>query len=234
MGDLQNQHERQENSQLRAENEKLRAENMRYKDALSSASCPNCGGPAALGEMSFDEHHLRIENARLHEEIDRISAIAAKYVGKPMVSFPVLSSPLAAARASPLDIGVGAAAAAAAAAYGATDIFGGVAAGAAGELLRGAAQSGADKPMIVELAVAAMEELVQMAQLDEPLWNAPGVDGSSETLNEEEYSRMFSRGLGPKQYGLKSEASRDSSVVIMTHANLVEILMDVVSGILTS
>ena len=92
MGDLQNQHERQENSQLRAENEKLRAENMRYKDALSSASCPNCGGPAALGEMSFDEHHLRIENARLHEEIDRISAIAAKYVGKPMVSFPVLSA----------------------------------------------------------------------------------------------------------------------------------------------
>jgi homeobox-leucine zipper protein len=39
---------------------------------------------------------------------------------------------------------------------------------------------------------------------------------------------MFPRGLGPKQYGLKSEASRDSSVVIMTHANLVEILMDVV------
>ncbi|RLM75460.1 homeobox-leucine zipper protein ROC2 [Panicum miliaceum] len=220
---MKNQHERQENSQLRAENEKLRAENMRYKEALSSASCPNCGGPAALGEMSFDEHHLRIENARLHEEIDRISAIAAKYVGKPMVSFPVLSSPLAAGRASPLDIGVGAAAA-----YGATDIFGGVvAAGAAGELLRGAAQSDADKPMIVELAVAAMEELVRMAQLDEPLWNAPGVDGSSETLNEEEYSRMFPRGIGPKQYGLKSEASRDSSVVIMTHANLVDILMDV-------
>ena len=82
-----------------------------------------------------------------------------------------------------------------------------------------------------ELAVAAMEELVRMAQLDEPLWNAPGVDGSSETLKEEEYSRMFSGGLGPKQYGLKSEASRGSSVVIMTHANLVEILMDVVSGI---
>ncbi|RCV35526.1 hypothetical protein SETIT_7G246700v2 [Setaria italica] len=217
---MKNQHERQENSQLRADNEKLRAENMRYKEALSSASCPNCGGPAALGEMSFDEHHLRIENARLREEIDRISAIAAKYVGKPMVSFPVLSSPLAAARASTLDIGVGAGA------YGATDIFGGVTAGA-GELLRGAVQSDADKPMIVELAVTAMEELVRMAQLDEPLWNAPGLDGSSETLNEEEYSRMFPRGLGPKQYGLKSEASRDSSVVIMTHANLVEILMDV-------
>ena len=221
--DLQNQHERHENSQLRAENEKLRAENMRYKEALSSASCPNCGGPAALGEMSFDEHHLRVENARLREEIDRISAIAAKYVGKPMVSFPVLSSPLAGARPSPLDIGGGVGGAAA---YGAVDMFGG---GVAVDLLRGAVpQSDADKPMIVELAVTAMEELVRMAQLDEPLWNAPGLDGSAETLNEEEYAHMFPGGLGPKQYGFKSEASRDSSVVIMTHANLVEILMDVV------
>ncbi|BAF15865.1 homeobox-leucine zipper protein ROC2 isoform 1 [Oryza sativa Japonica Group] len=217
---MKNQHERHENSQLRSDNEKLRAENMRYKEALSSASCPNCGGPAALGEMSFDEHHLRIENARLREEIDRISAIAAKYVGKPMVPFPVLSNPMAAAASrAPLDLPV--------APYGVPgDMFGG---GGAGELLRGV-QSEVDKPMIVELAVAAMEELVRMAQLDEPLWSvAPPLDATAaamETLSEEEYARMFPRGLGPKQYGLRSEASRDSAVVIMTHANLVEILMD--------
>ncbi|KAF0897753.1 hypothetical protein E2562_000465 [Oryza meyeriana var. granulata] len=218
-----NQHERHENAQLRAENDKLRAENMRYKEALSSASCPNCGGPAALGEMSFDEHHLRVENARLRDEIDRISGIAAKHVGKPIVSFPVLSSPLAVAAArSPLDLagayGVGAA-------HQPTglDMFG----GAAGDLLRSVSGPvhphplDADKPMIVELAVAAMDELIQMAQLDEPLWSSEAL------LNEEEYARMFPRGLGPKQYGLKSEASRCGAVVIMTHSNLVEILMDV-------
>lgn len=65
----QTQHERHENTQLRSENEKLRADNMRYRDALSNASCPNCGGPTAIGEMSFDEHHLRLENARLREEV---------------------------------------------------------------------------------------------------------------------------------------------------------------------
>lgn len=65
----QAQHERHENSILKAENEKLRAENHRYKEALSNATCPNCGGPAALGEMSFDEQHLRIENVRLKEEV---------------------------------------------------------------------------------------------------------------------------------------------------------------------
>ncbi|KAJ0921085.1 hypothetical protein HanPSC8_Chr05g0187451 [Helianthus annuus] len=42
--------------------------------------------------MSFDEQHLRIENARLREEIDRISGIAAKYVGKPTLTYPDVSS----------------------------------------------------------------------------------------------------------------------------------------------
>ena len=205
---MQNQHERHENSALRADNDKLRAENMRYKEALSSASCPNCGGPAALGEMSFDEHHLRVENARLRDEIDRISAIAAKYVGKPMVPFPVLSSPALGAYADVF--GLGGAAAEMPAAVG----------------MRGSVD--ADKQgVVVELAVAAMEELVRMARVDAPLWTADGA------LDEEEYARMFGgpRGvLGPRQYGLVAEASRDAAVVIMTPASLVEILMDVVSS----
>ncbi|KAK4398006.1 Homeobox-leucine zipper protein ROC2 [Sesamum angolense] len=80
---MKSKHERQENTHLRAENEKLRVENMRYREALNNACCPACGGMATIGDMSHDERHLRIENARLREEIDRISSIAAKYVGKP-------------------------------------------------------------------------------------------------------------------------------------------------------
>ncbi|XP_023742870.1 homeobox-leucine zipper protein MERISTEM L1 [Lactuca sativa] len=210
------QHERFDNTQLRNENEKLQAENIRYKEALANATCPNCGGPAAIGEMSFDEQQLRMENARLREEIDRISGIAAKYVGKPMVSYPDASSQgpsrsldLPVASFSPQQGMVG-------------EMFG------ANDLLRSLAggPTEAEKPIIIELAVTAMEELVRMAQVCEPLW-VPTSNNSHEILSEDEYLRSFPRGIGPKLMGWKSEASRESMVVIMNHMTLVEILMDV-------
>lgn len=210
-------HERGENQQLRSENDRLRADNMRFKEALSNATCPNCGGPAALGEMSFDEQHLRIENARLREEIDRISTIAAKYVGKPLIGYPNLSPHLP---SRSLELGVGQ--------YGpSSSILGGDIYGGASDLLRSvsATITEADKPIIIELAVAAMEELIRMAQAGEPLW-MPSAHDSMEILNEEEYFRTFPRGIGPTPIGLKAEASRDSAVVIMNHMNLVEILLD--------
>ncbi|GMJ13403.1 homeodomain GLABROUS 2 [Hibiscus trionum] len=206
---MKTQHERNENTQLRTENEKLRADSMRYREALSTASCPNCGGPTAVGQMSFDEHNLRLENARLREEIDRISAIAAKYVGKPLGNLPLLSSPVP---PRPFDFS----------AQPVSEEMYGV-----GDLLRSiSAPSEVDKPMIIELAVAAMEELVRMAQMDEPLWIA-SLDGTTCMLNEEEYIRTFPSGNCPKPNGFKCEASRETAVIIMNHISLVEILMDV-------
>ncbi|KAH0894457.1 hypothetical protein HID58_056886, partial [Brassica napus] len=218
------QHERHENSILKSDNDKLRAENNRYKDALSNATCPNCGGPAAIGEMSFDEQHLRIENARLREEIDRISSIAAKYVGKPMLPHSSPFSQLTTSTHIPtrsLDLEVGS--------FGNNNSsqtgFVGDMYGTSNIMRPVSIPREADKPMIVELAVAAMEELVRMAQTGDPLWVLS--DSSGEILNEEEYFRTFPRGIGPKPIGLRSEASRESTVVIMNHINLVEILMDV-------
>ncbi|XP_022558399.2 homeobox-leucine zipper protein HDG2 isoform X1 [Brassica napus] len=203
---MKNHHERHENSHLRAENEKLRGDNIRYREALANASCPNCGGPTVIGEMSFDEHQLRLENARLREEIDRISAIAAKYVGKPVSSYPLMSPPPLPPR--PLELAMGN--------FGGdvygnnpTDLFKSI-----------TAPTESDKPLIIDLAVAAMEELMRMTQVDEPLWKSLVVD-------EEEYARTFPRGIGPKPAGFRTEASRESVVVIMNHVNIVEILMDV-------
>lgn len=42
---------------------------MRYKEALSNATCPACGRMAAISDVSLDERQLRLENARLREEV---------------------------------------------------------------------------------------------------------------------------------------------------------------------
>ena len=84
-----------------------------------------------------------------------------------------------------------------------------------------------DKPAVVELAVAAMEELTRMAHAGEPLW-VPALDNGQEILNVDEYFRAFPRGIGPRPIGFKTEATRHSAIVIMNNVNLVEFLMDVV------
>ena len=139
-------------------------------------------------------------------------------MGKPVVNYPLLSSPVA---HRPLELGVGN--------FGPQAGLGGeMYGGSTGDLLRQiSAPNEADKPMIIELAVAAMEELIRMAQTGEPLWMT-SLDGASTVLNEDEYIRTFPRGIGPKPTGFKCEASRETAVVIMNHINLVEILMDVV------
>ncbi|KAJ8527850.1 hypothetical protein K7X08_015301 [Anisodus acutangulus] len=222
---MKNQHERHENSQLRAENEKLRTENLRFREALGNASCPNCGGQrgAPIGEMSYDDRQLRLENTRLREEIERISNIAAKYVGKP--AFPShhngYSSPPV---THPYDLGVlppfSTPQSVDGDAYNNVDCVEDV------MMSSIIAPAEVEKTYIIEVAVAAMEEFVQMAHMQEPLW-FPSMENGTDLLNEEEYFRIFPRGIGPKPIGFKTEATRESAVVIMNHVNLVEILMDV-------
>lgn len=167
--------------------------------------------------------HMFVTFVHCLMQIDRISSIAAKYVGKPMSSsFSHLSSSHGPSRS--LDLAVGSFGAPQSGYVG--EMYG------SGDLLRSVSvPTEADKPLIVELAVAAMEELIRMAQAGDPLWISAHENSSStdhDILNEEEYLRTFPRGIGPKPLGLKSEASRESALVIMNHVNLVEILMDVV------
>lgn len=72
---MQNHQERNENAELRTLNNRLRADNQRYREGILQALCPKCGGQTAIGDMSFEEHHLRIQNARLKEEVLDVNLI---------------------------------------------------------------------------------------------------------------------------------------------------------------
>ncbi|RLM92089.1 hypothetical protein C2845_PM08G07030 [Panicum miliaceum] len=84
---MKTQLERHENALLKQENDKLRAENMTIREAMRSPMCGSCGSPAMLGEVSLEEQHLCIENARLKDELNRVYALATKFLGKPMSMF---------------------------------------------------------------------------------------------------------------------------------------------------
>ncbi|KAH7662157.1 Bet v1-like protein [Dioscorea alata] len=180
---VKTQNERNENSHLRAENMRLSTENAIMKEVLSHELCTNCGNSMELGQLAFEGNDLRVENAKLRDEIERISSIAAKYAEKqPMISHQ----------------------------HSSAAIDGGV---------------GIEKPVIIELAVAAMEEIVGMAQLCEPLWMSR-FDQPLEILNEGIYIQNFSKGLGEKLTGFKTEATRETAVVPLNAVNIIEMLMD--------
>lgn len=204
---------------------------MSMREAMRNPICTNCGGPAMIGEISLEEQHLRIENVRLKEELDRVCALAGKFLGRPV---SCLAPPVPLPPNSSLELGVG------------SNGFGGVSVVPTtvaiapppppdlGAALATRQASGAgierslERSMYLELALAAMDELVKVAQTDEPLW-VRSVEGGREVLNQEEYMRSFSPCIGLTPSGFVCEASRETGMVIINSLALVETLMDCVS-----
>ncbi|KAJ6940310.1 hypothetical protein NC651_006455 [Populus alba x Populus x berolinensis] len=232
---MKTQLERHENSLLRQDNDKLRAENMSIRDAMRNPSCSNCGGPAIIGDISLEEQHLRIENARLKDELDRVCALAGKFLGRPISSLASsLGPPMP---NSSLELAVGGNGFAGLSTMATTlplgPHFEGGISGALSMVtqtrLATAGVTGIDRSlersMFLELALASMDELVKMAQTDEPLWIG-SFEGGREILNHEEYLRTFTPCIGMKPSGFVSEASRETGMVIINSLALVETLMD--------
>lgn len=217
------QHERADNCGLRAENDKIRCENIAIREALKNVICPSCGGPPVTEDSYFDEQKLRMENAQLKEELDRVSSIAAKYIGRPISQLP----PVQPIHISSLDLTMG--------------TFGGQ--GISGpsldlDLLPGSSStlpnlpyqqivlSDMDKSLMTDIAANAMEELLRLLQTNEPLWMKSSTDGR-DILDLDSYERMFPRANSHlKNPNVRTESSRDSGVVIMNGLALVDMFMD--------
>ncbi|GLU00609.1 hypothetical protein SLE2022_179620 [Rubroshorea leprosula] len=228
---MKTQLERHENSLLRQENDKLRAENMSIRDAMRNPICTNCGGPAIIGDISMEEQHLRIENARLKDELERVCALAGKFLGRPISS---LAPPIAPQIPnSSLELGVGSNGYAGLSTVATTlplvpDFGSGLPSPLPVPVPHNRPATGItglDRSMFLELALASMDELVKMAQTDEPLW-IRSLEGGRDVLNHDEYLRIFTPCIGLKPSAFVTEASRETGMVIINSLALVETLMD--------
>ncbi|KAM7491638.1 hypothetical protein LguiA_034559 [Lonicera macranthoides] len=227
---MKTQIERHENLLLKQENDKLRVENIAIKEAIRSPICSTCGGQAILGEISIEEHHLRIENARLRDELNRVCVLANKFLGKPLSSITGPVVPHTMSNTS-LELAVGT-----------RNGFGGFGPvdstlpmgfdfginGVSNALNMVPQTRPVDVPIesyLPERALGAMDELLKLAQIDNPLW-FKSFDGVGETLNHEEYLRTFPPCIGPKPNGFITDATRAVGTVLVNSLALVEMLMD--------
>ncbi|ONK71940.1 uncharacterized protein A4U43_C04F13970 [Asparagus officinalis] len=217
------QQDRSDNVILRAENETLKNENFRLQTAIRNVICPNCGGPALLGEMSFDEQHLRLENARLKDELERLSCIAARYTsGRPVQALgptPSLMLP-----SLDLDMNMYSRPQ-----FAAEAMIGGCAEGEM-QFGGGMLMMEQDKGMAVELAMTAAEHLVRLCSVNAPVWVKKKISGEMvmEVLDVEEYGKLFQWPVEIKTMNgeFRSEGTRDTGIVMMNSITLVDAFLD--------
>ncbi|ESR35119.1 hypothetical protein CICLE_v100044531mg, partial [Citrus x clementina] len=169
---------------------------------------------------NYELQQLRIENARLKDELGRICILANKFLGRPLTSSAGPISPQGVN--SSLELGVG------------RNGFGGVAnipgsmMQTSLEFVEGPVMSLTmphDRNMLIDLALTAMDELIKMAEADSPLW-IKSLDGGRDVFNQEEYMRTFSPCIGMKPNGFVTEASRETGMVIINSSALIETMMD--------
>lgn len=199
--------------------------------------CTNCGSPAVIGEISLEEQHLRIENARLKDELDRVCALAGKFLGRPVSSLAASMAPLMPNSSLELGVGtnngfIGSLGTVATTTLPLGPDFGGGIPGNPAMVVASTPRPpgpggmvSIERSMLLELALAAMDELVKMAQTDEPLW-IRSLEGGREILNHDEYMRTFTPCIGMKPTEFVTEASRETGMVIINSLALVETLMD--------
>lgn len=66
---MKTQTERINNNIFRIENERIRKDNLLLREAFKNITCATCGGPSNDENRKHSLEQLRLENARLREEV---------------------------------------------------------------------------------------------------------------------------------------------------------------------
>ncbi|XP_048129501.1 homeobox-leucine zipper protein ROC8-like [Rhodamnia argentea] len=213
------QNERADNTALRAENERIHCENLAIMEALKSVICPACGGPP-LGEEERQRNFekLKMENVQLKAEHAKISNILAKYIGKPISHIESLMP-----RPRSADVSTGSVPN-----HGVSvrnvDLNVAPSNPATSSQLK--VIQGTEMANTVEITAYAMEELIRIVRMKDPLWIESPLDGRY-LLHHDTYEQMFSRNYRFRGSGARVETSKESVLVTMEPSSLVSIFQDV-------
>ncbi|XP_062103783.1 homeobox-leucine zipper protein ROC8-like [Humulus lupulus] len=229
------QHERADNNVLRAENERIQCENIAIREALRNVICPACGGPPfGQEERQHSLQKLQLENAQLKEEHEKVSNLLAKYTGKPLSEIERLTSGIPSSAESSFDLQPPA-----------------LRQGSSSSLnmenakmnqfhnnhhFRGIIEM--ERGLMVETAAGAMDELIKLIRIDQPLWTRASSssattdhgDGRGYTLHRDSYNKIFPQRDTTNHFPCPSsarfESSKHSGMVAMNAAQLVDIFLD--------
>ncbi|KAG6500511.1 hypothetical protein ZIOFF_040357 [Zingiber officinale] len=224
---MKTQIERYENSMLRQENERLRNESIQYREATVDSRCFNCGLSATLAELTPVEEQLWVENASLREEHERLCTLTIRFLGKSFSSLSI--APTSPMPSNVFEFGASVPAANTTGPSMPPSTAVAVAQPVYDNIVNPiisppTAMQGGEQSFLVELALAAMEELVTIAQMEGPLW-LRGFDGVAETLNYDQYYKHC-RITGLSSVGYTPEATREAGMVLISAVALVDTLMD--------
>ncbi|KAK2973163.1 hypothetical protein RJ640_009586 [Escallonia rubra] len=216
------QNERADNNSLRAENERIHCENLALGEALKNVVCPACGGPP-LGEEERLRtlQRLRIENAQLKEEQERLSNMLVQVTGKSIAQLLSLSPSLGYSVDLPaeniLSQGIGGP-------FLDPDL---VLKPSKNPMLpyRLNDMQEMEKSQAIEIAARAMDELIELLRVYEPVWIKLSTDGGY-TLHRDSYYNLYPKTNNLKSSGARIESSKDSGVMAIAGLQLVEMFLD--------
>ncbi|XP_074284234.1 homeobox-leucine zipper protein ANTHOCYANINLESS 2-like [Silene latifolia] len=231
---MKSQIERHENVALKQQYDKLRLENIALRDIIRNPLCQNCGGPAMLADGIMDDYQVRIENVRLKEELIRVNTIVEKFMGRPIsdLANQIMASTSANSNLSlstsrsglnGLGLGIGPGPGLGLGLMG-LNLENGVSSNSHAPMNGSIMISEYEKTIFMQAGIAAMDELLALAQADSPLW-FKGLDESRELLNNEEYAKKFSPFMGIRPISFTVDATRETSSVYISSLELVDTMM---------
>ncbi|XP_039170506.1 homeobox-leucine zipper protein ROC8 [Eucalyptus grandis] len=214
------QNERADNTALRAENERIHCENLAIMEALKSVICPACGGPP-FGEEERQRNleKLKMENVQLKEEHAKVSKILAKYIGKPISQIDLLMpGPRSSADVSTASVPNQG--------FSGHNVDFVVAPPNPAPWSQLKVIPETEMADTLEITAYAMDELIRIVRMKEPLWIKSPLDGRY-ILHRDTYEQIFSRNYRFRGSGARLETSKESVLVTMEPSRLVNIFLDV-------